>query len=161
MCSFDGIAEFATKYKDLAIVIGWGLTVYGWQQNAKAASDRDKRKEVRSEVDSCIELADEILSLAREYYSDSDHKDDEARAAKIRFYLRRLIARVERLHDGHSKIDAVDAAGVMLDAISGQDFDSKDRSLLGPSSERMQSMEMSVHEIIDSLEAGFQNAFTD
>jgi hypothetical protein len=155
------LAQLATKYKDLAILVTWSLTALGWFYNARTASQREVRKEVRKEVDDCIKAAYELLQLTKDYYYDTERTKDAERTTRVRFDLQRLLTRVERLGSRCTKISAGGQLASLMDNLTGDDFDAATRAVLMPRDSRVRQMEAAVHGLIDTLEAGFLNQFPD
>jgi hypothetical protein len=146
--------------KDLLIAGGWFFTIVGWLVSNAQANSREKRKEVRTEIDACIKLLAELVVKSRSYYGapviDSLSK---SRAAEIRFELQRLITRVERLGGKHAEFDVTGACGELMDSISGDPFESADREALAADSDLLLKIESDTHVLIDQLEDGFVKAF--
>lgn len=155
------LAHFASQYKDLAIVFTWLLTAAGWLYNARTAGKREVRKEVRKEVDDCIKAAYDLLQLTKDYYYDADRSKDSDRTSRIRFDLHRLLTRLERLSDRCKQISSDDERAVLMDRLTGDDFDVVTRAVLVPRDDRVRLMEASVHVLINKLEAGFFSQFPD
>lgn len=146
--------------KDLLIGGGWFFTIAGWFVSNSQANTREKRKEVRTEVDACIKLLAELLGKVRSYYSGSS-KDAAAKplAAEIRFELQRIITRIERLENKNLGFDVTGACGELMDAISGDPFESAQRTRLALDSDLLIKIELDTHVLIDQLEDGFAIAF--
>ena len=146
--------------KDLLIAGGWALTIVGWLVSNTQANRREKRKEARAETDACTKLAVELVLKSRAYFgapaSDSLSKP---RAAEIRFDLQRLFTRVERLKGNRDQSDVLKACGELMDAISGDPFESADRGVFAADSDLLQRIESDTHVLIDQLEDGFVKAF--
>lgn len=146
--------------KDLLIGGGWFFTIVGWLVSNAQANSREKRKEARAEVDACIKLLSELVIKSRSYYSTSatDLKA-KSTAAEIRFELQRLIARVERLEAKYVKFDVTGACGELMDAISGDPFESAQREELAADSDLLLKVESDAHVLIEQLEEGFLRTF--
>lgn len=157
----EWMAQFASKYKDLAIVVTWLLTAVGWSYNARTASRREVRKEVRKEVDDCIKSAYDLLQLTKDYYYDAERSRDADRTSRIRFDLQRLLTRLERLSTRCPHVSSDEERARLMDTLTGDDFDVVTRAVLLPRDVRVRQMEASVHTLIDRLEAGFFRQFPD
>lgn len=146
--------------KDLLIAGGWFFTIVGWLVSNSQANSREKRKEARAEIDACIKLLAELVVKSRIYFGAAASEPlSKSRAAEIRFELRRLIARVERLEGKHAQFDVTGACGELMDAISGDPFESADRVALAANSDLLLNIESDTHVLIDQLEDGFIKAF--
>ena len=146
--------------KDLLIAGGWFLTIVGWLVSNAQANSREKRKEVRAEVDACIKLLAELVFKTRFYFGlPATDPLSKSKAAEIRFELQRLITRVERLEGKHAQFDVTGACGELMDAISGDPFESADREVLAADSDLLLRIESDTHVLINQLEDGFVKAF--
>lgn len=146
--------------KDMLIAGGWFFTIVGWLVSNAQANSREKRKEARSEIDVCIKLLTELVVKSRIYFgavvSDPLSK---SRASEIRFELQRLITLVERLEGKHAQFDVTGACGELMDAISGDPFESADRGMFAADSDLLLKIESDTHFLINQLEDGFAKAF--
>lgn len=146
--------------KDLLIAGGWFFTIVGWLVSNAQANNREKRKETRVEVDACIKLLAELVIKSRAYYGAAASDPlSKSRASEIRFELQRLITRVERLEGKHARFDVTGACGELMDAISGDPFESADRELFAADSDLLLKIESDTHVLINQLEDGFVKAF--
>ena len=144
----------------MLIAGGWFFTIVGWLVSNNQANSREKRKEARAEIDACIKLLAELVFKSRAYYGAAATDPlSKSRASEIRFELQRLIARVERLQSKHAQFDVTGACGELMDAISGDPFESADREMLAADSDLLQKVESDTHLLIDQLENGFIKAF--
>ena len=146
--------------KDLLIAGGWFFTIVGWLVSNAQANSREKRKEVRAEVDACIKLLAELVLKTRFYFGVlATDALSKSKAAEIRFELQRLITRVERLEGKHAQFDVTGACGELMDAISGDPFESADREVLAADSDLLLRIESDTHVLINQLEDGFVKTF--
>ena len=146
--------------KDLLIAGGWFLTVVSWFVSNNQATKREKRKEVRSEIDSCGKQIAALLEKTRSYYCDPNAKEkDKSLAAEIRFELQRLIGRIERLENQYPHFEVIGACSEMLDSISGYQFESSERETLSPDDDLLLKIEADTHFLMRQLEDGFILAF--
>ena len=139
--------------------VGWGLTGFGWMLVSYQANKRDVRKEKRTEVDACCEMAAELLVKARLFYSKAASATESGETADLRFSVHRLLKRLQRLQRQHSRFSLKTPGSELLEAITGDDFESKSRVALAPNHPRLGKMEESVHFVIDALESGFEAEF--
>lgn len=148
--------QWISDYKDLAVAGSWLIAVAGWGVSNRSANKREHRKEVRTEIDACAKMAYEVLGMVREYLT-TDPTDEKCGmlGAKIRFDLQRLLSRVERLESRLPDFAVCQAAGKLLDSITGGDFDSNSRKKLNPHSNQLIAIEADVHQLIEELENGF------
>jgi len=146
--------------KDLLIAGGWFFTIVGWLVSNAQANSREKRKEARAEIDACIKLLAELVVKSRIYFGAAASDPlSKSRASEIRFELQRLITRVERLEDKHAQFDVIGACGELMDAISGDPFESADREVFAVDSDLLLKIESDTHVLINQLEDGFVKAF--
>ncbi|PUE06863.1 hypothetical protein B9Z51_13105 [Limnohabitans sp. T6-5] len=146
--------------KDLLIAGGWFFTIIGWLVSNAQANSRERRKEVRAEIDACIKLQADLVLKSRTYFGSPESDQlSKPRAAEIRFELQRLITRVERLEGKYPQFDVTGACGELMDAISGDPFESVDREALPADSDLLLKIESDTHVLIDQLEDGFVHAF--
>lgn len=146
--------------KDLLIAGGWFFTIVGWLVSNAQANSREKRKEARAEIDACIKLLAELVLKSRSYFgAPVTDPLAKSRAAEIRFELQRLITRVERLEGKHAEFDVTGACGELMDAVSGDPFESAGREALAADSDLLLKIESDTHLLIDQLEDGFVKAF--
>ena len=139
--------------QDLLISGGWFLTIIGWLVSNSQANSRERRKEVRAEIDACIKLQSDLVLLSRTYFGSPESDQlSKSRAAEIRFEMQRLITRVERLEKKYPQFD-------VTDAISGDPFESINRQALPADSDFLLKIESDTHVLIDQLENGFINVF--
>lgn len=146
--------------KDLLIGGGWLFTIFGWFVSNTQANSREKRKEIRTEIDACCKLSAELLAKSRTYFG-STPLDPQSKpgAAQIRFDLQRLFTRVERLQKKYVGFDVIGACEELLDSASGDPFESAQRPKFDADSDRMLKIESDVHCLIDQLEDGFIKVF--
>lgn len=146
--------------KDLLIAGGWFFTIVGWLVSNAQANNREKRKETRVEIDACIKLLAELVIKSRAYYGAAASDPlSKSRASEMRFELQRLITRVERLEGKHARFDVTGACGELMDAISGDPFESADREVFAADSDLLLKIESDTHVLINQLEDGFVKAF--
>ena len=146
--------------KDLLIAGGWFFTIVGWLVSNAQANSREKRKEVRAEIDACIKLLAELVLKTRSYFGvPATDPLSKSKAAEIRFELQRLITRVERLEGKDAQFDVTGTCGELMDAISGVPFESADREVLAADSDLLLKIESDTHVLINQLEDGFVKAF--
>lgn len=146
--------------KDLLIAGGWLLIIIGWFVSNAQATSRETRKEVRAETDACINLLAELLTKARTYFCGTPADPlAKSRAAEIRFELHRLLTRIERLENKHGGFDVIGACGELMDSVSGDPFESAERTELSADSDLMLKIESDIHFLIDQLEDGFAKVF--
>ena len=146
--------------KDLLIAGGWLLTIIGWLVSSSQANSRERRKEARAEIDACIKLLSELVIKTRTYYgAAASDLLSKSRASEIRFELQRLISRVERLEGKHAQFDLIGACGELMDAISGDPFESADREVIAADADLLLKIEADTHVLINQLEDGFVKAF--
>jgi hypothetical protein len=146
--------------KDLLIGGGWFFTVVGWLVSHAQANSRERRKEVRTELDACIKLLGELVQKSRAYYCEpASDLQSKSRAAEIRFELQRLLTRVERLEVKHPQFDVTGTCGELMDAVSGGSFESADREALAADADLLLKIESDTHALINQLEDGFIKAF--
>lgn len=146
--------------KDLAIVVGWFLTIFGWLVSNVQANQRETRKEVRKEVDACCDMANDLLDTAKRYYCAPPTSESEKElAAKIRFDLKTLLTRTERLQRNHRQFTLFEAGGELMDTLTGGDFASSSRIARGHEDELLRKVESATHELISQCETGFEATF--
>jgi len=146
--------------QDLLISGGWFLTIIGWLVSNSQANSRERRKEVRAEIDACIKLQSDLVLLSRTYFGSPESDQlSKSRAAEIRFEMQRLITRVERLEKKYPQFDVTGACGELMDAISGDPFESINRQALPADSDFLLKIESDTHVLIDQLESSFINVF--
>jgi hypothetical protein len=146
--------------KDLWFAGGWFVTVVGWLVSNSQANRRERRKEARAEIDACIKLLTELVLKARTYFcTPVSDQQSKSKAAEIRFELQRLITRAERLEAKHAQFDLTGACGELMDAISGDPFESSAREALAVDADLLLKIESDTHVLISQLEDGFINAF--
>ena len=156
----SGVILLGLTAKDLLIAGGWFFTIVGWLVSNAQANGREKRKEARAEIDACIKLLAELAIKCRSYFgAPVTDLSAKSRAAEIRFELQRLITRVERLEGRYAEFDVAGACGELLDAISGDPFESAAREVLAADSDFMLKVESDIHVLINQLEDGFVKAF--
>lgn len=154
------VVLYGLTVKDLLIGGGWFFTIAGWFVSNAQANTREKRKEVRAEIEACIKLLADMLVKSRIYFGDSCLAlTEKSRAAEIRFDLQRLLTRVERLEGRYAAFDVINACGELMDSVSGDPFESAKRPVLSPDSDFMAKIESDIHTLIDQLESGFSKAF--
>lgn len=146
--------------KDLLIAGGWFFTIVGWLVSNAQANSREKRKEVRAEIDACIKLLAELVLKTRCYFGvPATDPLSKSKAAEIRFELQWLIARVERMEGKHAQFDVIGACGELMDAISGDPFESADREVFAADSDLLLKIESDTYVLINQLEDGFVKVF--
>lgn len=146
--------------KDLMIMGAWLLTIIGWGVTSSQASDRERRKETRTEVDACCTMIAKLLEKVKKYYlTDADDLANKSLGAEIKFDLKRLILRAERIELKHNKFRVIVACGDYLDSVTGEDFETKSRPLYSLDSDRIITIEMATHELMEKFERGFNLTF--
>lgn len=155
------VAQFFSTYKDALTVGTWIIGVGGWVVTNAQSNKREKRKETRAEVSEIVEGVTSVLAACRTYYQDGpDHADDAIRAANLAFDVKLVATRVQRLVLREKLFSsATDACDSFFEAVTGEGFQSKTRNKFEPGSDRLQTIEEAVHELVDCLEEGFTSAF--
>jgi hypothetical protein len=160
MAMADASAFMDVTAKDLLIAGGWLMTMVGWFVSNRQSVSRERRKEVRSEVDACGKAAEAILLLCRRYYTKPATDSLEAEtSAQLNFDLYRLFSRVERLEERYKKFDAINCAVELLDSATGGEFQSADRAAVTANADILRKIEADIHVLMEALEAGFADQF--
>jgi len=136
------------------------LTILGWYVANTATARREKRKEVRAEVDACCKMLADILKNSRNYYTK---KGDEAEAVRLGremvFELDRVMQRIVRLEESCPKFDVSGTCGMLHEVATGGDFETKERAATEHNSAEIMRIEHWTHKTMDELEQGFIHTF--
>ena len=143
------------------VVVAWVLVAVGWIVSNYQGNARESRKETKAEVDACCKTASDLLDKSRRFFS---REGSEAacipEAADIKFGLRRLMTRMDRLSKQRRTFSHImGIASEMFEVISGDDFESVSRTAYSANSDRLLKVEETTHRLIDTLETAFAREF--
>ena len=157
----DALAAFFTKYKDALITVTWFVAAVGWVVSNFQANKREKRKETRAEVDAICKAATELIHKCRKYYEKGPlDPEEDTKAAEISFEVKRVLRRIQTLHNRTPKFnDAILAGAEFFDVLTGEPFASKHREIHKPGSQLLYGVESVISNLIDKLEEGFTKSF--
>jgi hypothetical protein len=158
--------DFFKNYKDALVSVSWIIAALGWLVSNYQTNKREKRKEIRVEVDAiCKNLAD-LLDRCRDYYSnDSSDPLDDVRSSKIAFEVHRIIFRVEKLNSRIKTCEnrpfqsAQAACYDFMNAVTGDLFQSKMRPPILFNSIEFLNIEACTHELMNQLELAFSDHY--
>lgn len=144
----------------VAQIITWLVIIFGWRVANASNNTREKRKELRAELDTIRIQLDELVDLAWVYYTSD--LESTKRAAEILVRQTRLFTRVERL----SKIDSTlccvtDDLHDLMDGLTGDDFQSHDRVALAHDDSRLVTLTAKAEAVFNHLENEFRRIFPD
>jgi hypothetical protein len=143
------------------IGVAWVLAAAGWGVSSLQANAREARKETRSEVDACCKIGADLLEKSRRFFAkEGSDPACIAEAADIKFGLRRLLTRMDRLRKQRRPFGHImGVASDLFEVVSGADFESVKRPSYAANSSRLNEIEEATHRLIDTLESAFASEF--
>lgn len=145
------------SYTEVFAILGWIITGLGWYITSAQANTRDKRKELRAQIDSLIETIDITQEFAFEYYSNQG----DARQ-KNRLQLFQKLQKIETKNSVITKyennFDVNSEFSGFWEAITDGDFDSKLLKKLDSSDERFSRISSACSYLISKIEVWYLNA---
>lgn len=145
------------SYTTVFAILGWIITGLGWYITSAQANSRDKRKELRAQIDSLIETIDIAQEFAFEYYSNQG----DARQ-KNRLQLFQKLQKIETKNSVITKyennFDVNSEFSGFWEAITDGDFDSKLLKKLDSSDERFSRISSACSYLISKIEVWYLKA---
>jgi len=178
MCGVAAIIA-ATKYGDLIPVINpgtgnhagpdwtaigaalapgvpWALVILGWKVVSRQQDARERRKEVRGEIERLIKDVSEIELRTYNYLATSGDSTKSRRLGlRLKSDLARLGEEITRLAR-FENLDALEAMTELRQAITFREFDSSSRQPCDSSSEWIADVRDASHALIGRLEVTFR-----
>lgn len=153
----------ASDPSTLAIVspfITWFLVVFGWLVVHYTSGLRARRQE---ELAWIADMAARIIAIrdhAIEYFrAGSDAPELTTNQARLRYELQSLGARLQAKRDQRKGYYDLDSEQIALrQAVTGGDFESKDRTAADPSSKVIQALWFVSDQFIVALDLEFEKA---
>lgn len=131
--------------------LGWIVTAMGWLVANFQANKREKRKELRAEIDRVILTVHGLLEAARQYYTKAGDDREDARL-RIHTLINRASGQIELL-DRHQDDPKVQSRFVSLyEAITNGDFESKDLKPAPLSGERYTRIAFAAENLVSKIE---------
>jgi hypothetical protein len=141
----------------LAPAVSWVLVIVGWFFVSRDQNRRERRKEVRSEIERLIHEVGQIEIRAYEYLPTmADSKESRSLGLRLKSDLQRLAQSITRLSQV-DEIDVKDALTTLRQAVTlGHDFDSKLRQPCDLDSAWALEVQTAANGLIDALESTFR-----
>lgn len=135
------------------------VTVLGWMVANHQANKRERRKELRSLLDSARRQLVELTAKARQYLAE-DRRSDEVEA-DIKALLGLLEVDLERVPGYKDDTELVRAVARFADAATGGGFESSDKRASGPASAEAQELAAACVNLLGNMERRFRKTFPD
>jgi hypothetical protein len=146
----------------LAPIGTWGILVLGWIVGNRYANQREKRKEIRLQLDGYWERIDDLECLAIKYHT-TELTDNELKtlSRKIVSAISRNYTMINRLHlDPADEEQAIILHVDLKKAITLNNFDSADHAILPVDNELLEEISNACTEITNFLEYSFIEKYT-
>jgi hypothetical protein len=141
-------------------LVTWGLVILGWIIVSRGNDKRERRKEIRSQLD---KLARELRDLEQEarvhFLAPGSDPEARAREVSLRWRVKNAIRLMDRLALGEIKCES-DKKSALRQAVTGGDFDSPERVASEATAPKLQAISEAVAEIVDALEKSFLAVYT-
>ncbi len=137
-------------------ILGWFIIVIGWLANHFLSEVRDRRKEVRNQIDELIQSLDKFREDAIKFHSAEIF--DEQSASNLKFSLRKIEGAALRM----SMLEERDI-GILVkrirQAATLKNFEPSDFQPQKYSSGIMSSVQLEVEEFIASIEGCYSRKY--
>lgn len=143
-----------------AQIITWIIVVCGWIFTHSSNNTRERRKELRAELEGIRKNLDELVELAQVFYTSAPDDDSEKRTHEIVIKQNRLLMRMERLPHFDSSLK-VSGLTDLMDALTGGEFESNTRVALNHSDARLFKIAAKAEIVFNHLEMEFKRIFFD
>jgi hypothetical protein len=146
--------------KAVSPAVSWALVIAGWFVVSRDHNKREKRKEIRGELQTLHSHIRIIESEAHAYLVAQNDPSNSARAAKIKRDLKRLSTDLSRICAGDCR-RAVSAQLVdFRQAVTGSDFESAARTPCNHDSVRLAEVAAAADELMSGLDNWFCSKYT-
>lgn len=138
------------------VVAGWALIILGWLTNHWLSELRDRRKEIRAQLDALHELLQSILQDATAFHTGKEW--DGSFVSKIKIQLRKLESSALRL----SLVNDFHVGGLVKQvrqAISLENFEPSDFISQNVASDLVLGIELAVEEMANVMEGAYAAAY--
>lgn len=135
-------------------VLPWAapaLTVLGWYLVNKQSNKREVRKEMRAVCDRSKALVREAVALGMQYWAGTNG----VLAWQVKAVLEELEVELSRFPDRHGRQDLLGKHADLLDAITGADFESKERTVRGEGDPLLRDMARARQRLLIEIEHKF------
>ncbi len=137
-------------------VLGWLFIILGWLANHYLSEIRDRRKEIRSQIDNLIQSLDKFREEAINFHSSENF--DSQSASNLKLSLRKIEGAALRV----SIIDE-QLVGLLVkrvrQAATLKNFEPSDFQTQIYSSDIINSIQLTVEDYIATLESGYSRKY--
>lgn len=138
-------------------IFGWLVTAIGWLVANFQANHRERRKEIRAEVDRLISTLDGLLEAAREYYTSNGNNREEPRL-RIHTLINRSSSQIEFLETRKNGPEMNIRMAALFEAITDGNFESKKLKPQPLSGERYVRIAAATENLSSTVERWFRSS---
>lgn len=143
--------------RDIGPIVSWLLVIAGWWVVSRDHNKRERRKEVRGQVDQLIRLTLEIEGKAFSYLpTAAESPEGLALGMQLKSSLNRLAVALARLSKSE-KMDLSECMTKLRQAVTSRDFDSCARQPCNLDSQWALEISDAANALVDRLEAQFRH----
>lgn len=136
--------------------IPWMIAILGWFAAHVFSEARERRKDIRSQIEKTIERLSAIESLGIAFHTNPEHNETQARELTYQIHrLEKLLSRIQILDMQSLNYQII----TFRRAITLKNFDGGEFSTQPPSSSLLQEITESSLAIEDEVEKQYQNRY--
>lgn len=147
----------AELIRDYGPAIPWLLVIWGWRVNNRQANEREKRKELRAEIDRIDDLIKEIISAHRNYRTNPPGSPADSEALSIKIGITRLAQALNRITLQLAGLNLQRQQTELFERLTGGDFETANRQPKRHGDQMMQAADIAAADLIDAIERAFLN----
>jgi hypothetical protein len=135
------------------------LVILGWWVVSRDHDNRERRKEIRGQIEELTREVHEIELKTYDYLpTTADSNESLSLGLRLKSDLQRLALALARLAKVE-EINVKDAMTLLRQAVTGDDFDSKARKPAGLDSAWALKVQIAANKMIDDLEWAFREKY--
>lgn len=157
VCSPSDLETIKLVVQGIGYLMGWFLIVAGWIVTSRQSKKRERRQELRSQLDILTTFIEEIEQNALEFYrTDRQNPAGSTKATGLWIVsslgrLSRVLSRLKKTYG----VNVVTMTVTMRQSITGGDFSSINRLALTDKDKKLHDISNSALELIENLEAEY------
>jgi len=155
----DALA-LSTFIKDYGPAIAWLLVIIGWWITSNQADHREKRKEIRAELDRLAHMIRQLVEDHRLYFTSPPQSAEESKyAVAVKAAFRRISMTLERQSARLDLVQTQSLFSQFYELITGGEFETTARQVRASNDHSFIVATSFAERIIDAMERAFLARF--
>lgn len=140
---------------DYGPIIAWALVIIGWWLANNQANGRERRKELRADIDRIDSIVKGLVASHRRYRTGVPGSEDDVESVHIKVATSHLGLCLARTPDQIYTADVKRLQADLFERLTGGDFECATRSALLHSHQSILTVEFSAIQLMDELERAY------